>query len=188
MKFSKIRERGSQWCKVEIELRNRNGKGLELSICGATGSVLSKREAKSEARAYWESFFEECPEEIKAMNERCGTRFRSPRSAATYVLQCDGPYHGLDVERIEGNTVYIGESFGQIRSEIAEFFPELAPLLVWHLNGMQAGCVHQRLQGRTYQTDPGHECAACGTKLGHAWYHWPLPGRVIEQIQAFKGE
>jgi hypothetical protein len=178
------RENGGRYCTAKIELRDRNGV-TELSITGEAGRVVTERKARSEALAYWVSFFEDDWNAIKEMNERCGTRFRSPRSAAKFVLDTDGDFHGLDVEISDGRA-YVGECFGHIREELAEWFPELVPLLPWHLNGTKAKCVHQALQGRTYQTDPGHVCPACGTKLGHAWYTWKLPARVLARVEALR--
>jgi hypothetical protein len=184
-KFSITRTRGGDFCKAEIELRDRNGTP-ELSICGVAGVVMSKREARKEALAYWVSFFEECPEEMVSMNQRCGRRFTSPNGAARFVLEEDGEFHGLDITAEGRDRVFLGQSFGQIREDLAEWFPELQSLFVWHLNGMKAGCVHQALQGRTFATDPGHECPSCGTVLGHAWYTWALPAGVLARVEALK--
>lgn len=41
---------------------------------------------------------------------------------------------------------------GQCVDQIAEFFPELAPAMPWHLNDLQAGCEHQRATWNT--TEP----------------------------------
>jgi hypothetical protein len=54
--------------------------------------------------------------------------------------------------RRDGND-YVIHSCGQIRKEIASFFPEVAPHLKFHLNGMNAACEHQEAAGwrvRTY--------------------------------------
>jgi len=184
-RFSLLRSRDGEWCKVTIELRTRNGV-QELSITGAAGVVMTERQARAEALEYWVSFFEECPEEIYSMNKRFGRQFRTARGAAKFVIDCDGEYHGLDVVEEEDGNVFVSHSCGQIRAELAEWFPEIGGLYRWHLNGMQAGCFHQALQGRTYKTDPGHECPACGTKLGHSWNAWPLPPRVLAKVEALR--
>jgi len=184
-RFSILRERDGEWCKATIELRNRNGVE-ELSITGAAGHVITEEQAEEQALEYWVSFFEECPEEIIGMNQRMGTDFGNAEDAAQFVLDTDGSTHGLDVEEWEDGKCYVGHSWGQITDELSEWFPELDSLLVWHLNGMKAGCVHQHLQGRTYKTDPGHECPSCGTVLGHAWYTWPLPSRVLARVEELR--
>ena len=83
-RFSILRTRGKEWCQATIEIRERNG-GPELSITGAAGYVLTERQARREAREYWESFFEDQPEEIYAMNQRFGRQFRTPRGAARFA-------------------------------------------------------------------------------------------------------
>lgn len=51
----------------------------------------------------------------------------------------------------------------------------------WHLNDLQAGCEHQRADGKTYQTHPDEPCPHCGYyKLGHAWLVEEVPGYVLE--------
>ena len=184
-RFSILRERGGEWCKATIELLNRNGV-LELSISGAAGLSMHEDEAREQAVAYWVSFFEEMPEEIISMNKRMGTDFGNAEDAAQFVLDTDGEFHGLDVEDTNGDIVLMGHSWGQITDDLAEWFPELRGLFRWHLNGMQAGCFHQALQGRTFKTDPGHECPACGTKLGNAWNVWPLPASVVARVEALR--
>lgn len=185
MKFSILRQRDGDFCRAEIELRERDG-GQELSICGTAGVIMTEDSAREQALEYWVSFFEEMPEEIIGMNQRMGTDFGNAEDAAQYVLDTDGEFHGLDVTDTDGDNVLISHSCGQITEELAEWFPELAGLFNWHLNGMKAGCVHQHLQGRTYKTDPGHECPACGTVLGAAWYQWKLPASVVARVEALR--
>lgn len=121
------------------------------------------------------------------MNRRCGTNFRSPKSAARYVLDTDGELHPLDVILKEGNDVYVSHSCGQIREEISEFFPEVTQFYRFHLNHMRAGCPHQDARGETHETHPGAECLECGWKLGHGWHKQPLPPEVIEWAKTGKG-
>lgn len=183
-RFSILRTRDGEWCQATIELRERNG-GQELSITGAAGVVVTEREARRQALEYWESYFHESPEEIYTMNKRFDRRFSSAHGAAKFVLQCDGEFHGLDVELEEDGRVWIGHSWGQIRDELSEWFPELDSLFRWHLNGMHAGCIHQHMKGQTFETHPGIICRniTCGVKLGSAWYHWPLPARVLAEVE-----
>jgi hypothetical protein len=187
-RFSILRTRNGEWCQATVEIRERNG-GPELSITGAAGYVLTERQARRQALEYWESYFDECPEEIIAMNKKFGRRFSSATGAAKFVLECDGEYHGLDIENEEDGKVWIGHSWGQIRDELSEWFPELDSLFRWHLNGMHAGCIHQHLKGMTYDTHPG---AACGSinctdvRLGSAWYHWGLPAKVVAKVEALR--
>lgn len=80
------------------------------------------------------------------------------------------------------------DSFGQIRSEIAELFPEVVPYFKWHLNDMHAECVHQEARGETWTTHPEAVCPDCGYKLGHAWTKRDLPADVITWAETFGEE
>jgi len=144
MKRSVTRTKGARFCTVEVSLSDEG----RLSITGSEGRIIRRTQAKKEALEYWRSFFEESPQEIFAMNQKCGTKFTSPTGAARYVLQVDGELHGLDVEGPEtGETVRVVESCGQIQDTLVEFFPEIRPLLPWHLNDLRAGCEHQERLG-----------------------------------------
>ena len=143
MKTERTKVKGSRWCQIKIELSEVG----RLSITGAEGRVMHPRSAKAEARRYWESFFEDMPEEIFNMNQKCGTRFTSAKGAARYVIQSDGDYHGLDVHEENPGRVLVTESCGQIVDTLKEWFPEFAELLPFHLNDMKAGCEHQEALG-----------------------------------------
>lgn len=175
MKATRTRIKGHQWCRLEVELHDGR-----LSICGSSGRVLTTARAKREALEYWLSFFDENPEELRSMNERCGTNYRSPRAAARYVLDTDGEFHGLDVDgKTADGRVLVTESAGQIVDELRAWFPEVAPYLKWHLNDMHAECEHQEARGETYATHPSAECPDCGYRLGSAWRERELPADVI---------
>lgn len=178
-----MRRKGNEYC--ELELRLNDGR---LSICGNAGYVCSERAAKREALEFWESFFEESPEELRAMNERLGRQFRTPRGAAKFVLECDGDYHGLDVVHEDDGEVYVCHSCGQIRDEIARFFPEAAAYFKWHLNDMRAECEHQEARGETWQTHPEAKCPDCGYVLGSKWLKRELPADVITWAETFGGD
>ena len=142
MKRSVTRTRGSRYCKVTITLE-----GERLSITGEEGRVITRPQAKKQAYEFWKSFFEDSPEEIFSMNKKCGTKFSSPASAARYVLKSDGELYGLDVTYEGADKVYCCESGGQISETIRSYFPEVVPLLPWHLNDMKAACEHQEKLG-----------------------------------------
>lgn len=142
MRKTLLREDGNRWCELDVRLENGR-----LSITGTEGAVLTPPRARQRALEFWESFFEDSPEELKAMNLRFDRRFRSPRGAARFVLHSDGEYHGLDVRREDEGKVYTAESCGQIRDELRRWFPEVEPYLSWHLNDMHAGCEHQEALG-----------------------------------------
>ena len=181
MKITQTRTKGRHWCRLEVSLENGR-----LSICGSAGHIQSKGSAKRDALAYWVSFFDENAGELMEMNKRCGTRFTSSRGAAKYVLDSDGDFHGLDVEHVNGDTVYISECGGQIVNELREWFPEVAPYLKYHLNDMHAECIHQEARGETYATHPGAECPDCGYKLGSAWQRRELPAEVIAWAESLQ--
>lgn len=147
MKRKFTRRRGDRWCSVEIEL-SEDGR---LSITGEEGHVVTRLQARKEAIAYWRSYFEDHPAEIILMNKRHNKRLTSATGAAKFVLETDDEFHGLDVVTDSGvahkNEVLVLESCGQIQETIREYFPEIAPLLPWHLNDMRADCEHQEALG-----------------------------------------
>lgn len=137
-----LRRKDGRWVEVEITLKN----GC-LSISGAEGPVITCEEGKEQALAYWTSFFEDEPDQLKDMEHRVRRFFDTPKAAAQFVLDTDGKFHGLDLHAIDGDELLITESCGQIVKKIREWFPELAPALSWHLNDMKAGCEHQEALG-----------------------------------------
>jgi hypothetical protein len=147
MKRKITRVDGEEFCTLEIELRDRNDKGLELAMTGVHGYIMSEEDAQEQALEYWASFFEKNPDERRAINERFGTEFMNPEDAAQFVLDSDGQYHGLNVVKEEDGQVFVGTSFGQIRNKLENFFPEATPYFKWHLNGMNTGCEHQEELG-----------------------------------------
>lgn len=54
----------------------------------------------------------------------------------------------------------------------------------WHLNGMNAGCSHQRLMGWTWTTHPSAICPICNYSLGHGWQFEELPADVLAWVQS----
>ena len=175
-----MRRQGNEFCELEIKLRDGR-----FTMTGTAGYIGTERAARREALSYWESYFEESPGEIQAMNQRFGRRFSSTRGAAKFVLECDGEFHGLDVVHQDDGEVYVCHSCGQIREEIARFFPEAKPYFAWHLNDMHAECEHQQARGETYQSHPGAVCPDCGYKLGSAWKKRELPAEVVEWAETF---
>jgi hypothetical protein len=136
MKRKITRTKDNRYCTVEIEIHDGR-----LSVCGEEGEIVTPIKARKLALQYWESFFEEEPEQIFLMNKKCGKKFTSAVSAAKFVIQSDGKYHGLDATEEDGK-VYLLQSCGQIRDSISDFFPEVVPLFDWHLNDMRPGCSH----------------------------------------------
>lgn len=170
-----LRKKNGHFCEVEIRL----DKG-RLSICGTEGRIERRAMAKKEALEYWRSYFEDNPEEIMSMNKRFNKRFTSSTGAAKFVLESDGDLHGIDVHAEDGNDILISESCGQICETITEWFPEVVPLMKWHLNDMHAECEHQEKRGETWNTHPDAKCPDCGYKLGSAWLKRDLPDEVIK--------
>jgi len=135
------RTKDNRYCTVEIKLTEGR-----LSVCGEEGRIETPLSAREQALESWQNYFEEDTNYIAEMNKRCGTNFCTAKEAAQYVIETDGDYHGLDATQI-GDKVYLVESCGQIVTEIAEWFPEVKPLLPWHLNDMKAACKHQEELG-----------------------------------------
>jgi len=135
------RTKGKRYCTVEIGLRD----GC-LYITGENGCIVTPVRARRLAIEYWQTYFEEDSNFIHEMNERCGTHFRSARSAAKYVTRQNGEYHGLDATEVDGQ-VFLMQSCGCIHESIAKWFPEVKKLIPWHLNQLRAGCEHQEKLG-----------------------------------------
>jgi hypothetical protein len=179
MKRTELRERNDgTWCELQVELQELPN-GLRLSICGSAGVIVKQREARKMALEHWESFFDDSPSERHAMNDKFCKNFRTSKSAARFVIQSDGEYHGLDVHREDGSKVYLLHSCGQITEELKEWFPEVEPYLKWHLNDMRSECEHQASRGETWGTRPSAKCPDCGYVLGSAWKRRGLPADVI---------
>lgn len=194
------RQRQGEFCQLHIRLQDGR-----LSLSGTAGQVLSARGAKREARAYWQSYFEDAPEQILDLNRRFGRRFTSAAGAARFVVETDGAYHGLDVVSEQDGRVLCAHSCGQIREQLAEWFPEAVPYFRWHLNDMHAECEHQEARGESYQTHPDAECfdEGCdrglvsdglgrlqrrGYKIGSAWTKRELPREVVRWAKTFGDE
>lgn len=143
MKRKRFKVKGTKWCEMEIELSE--DEKPRLSICGSYGSIIQSRSAKKLAREYWESFFADNRSELAEFALKYGKR--TPRSAASYVLEVDGDRHGLDVHKEVDGKCYLVECCGQIQEELIKFFPDCKPYLKWHLNDMNAGCEHQEALG-----------------------------------------
>lgn len=177
-KLFRVNEDRGTWCEVTIEIKRAPNTGKErLTITGDTGYFTSRTLAKKDALNYWEFYFEEVPEEMKRLGKRTAL------SAARFVLATDGELHGLDVHKDDGKRVYITTACGQIREEIAEFFPEVVGLFQWHLNDVRAGCEHQEARGETWQNAPSAVCPECGWKLGHGWNYRPLPDGIRDTVE-----
>lgn len=143
---TKLRERGDRWCQIKVELR-KTDKGLELSVTGGYGEIVSEASARKRALQNWESFFNDDKNAIHEMNRRCGFQCRTALGAAKKVIASDGKFHGLDVFCQDGDRVFLLEGCGCIHDELLDWFPEAKDLIPFHLNGMNAGCVHQRKLG-----------------------------------------
>lgn len=121
------------------------------------------------------------------MSDKFGRLFKTSKSAARFVIQVDGEFHGLDVHAIgKGGKVYLTQSCGQIRDILANWFPEVVPYFKWHLNNMRAECEHQEARGETYTTHPDARCPDCGYKLGSAWKARKLPDEVVKWVKEFE--
>jgi hypothetical protein len=71
---------------------------------------------------------------------------QSPQGIELSITGVSGPVPGQGSEpytTVDGKRRRAA-SFGQIREHLEHFFPECAPYFEWHLNGMNAGCEHQR--------------------------------------------
>jgi hypothetical protein len=181
-----------EFCRLEVELRDQ-GRGPELSICGTAGYVLTEKQAAQEAHEFWASYYDECSwsechaDEVDGIEQMTGRKFEDGDEFADHIAEVDGELAGLDVVAEEDGKVFVCHSCGQIREELARYFPEVHQFFRFHLNGMHAGCIHQDARGETYQNNPDAECLECGWKLGHGWDHRELPEAVIEWAKTGEG-
>ena len=206
MKREITRTKGDQFCTARIEIENGR-----LSVCGTAGRIVTRAAAKKEALQSWVDYFEDSPAERHAMNKKCNRTFKTAKSAARFVIVTDGEFHGLDVHGTsDEKTVRIVQSCGQIKEELVEFFPEIAPLLPWHLNDLKAGCEHQDVLGwghgidvtvepeskeaqnawgatvtvttqrKVYKDSIGAPCPTCGYCYGTAWTKRELPPEIVK--------
>lgn len=179
-----VRRKGREWCELEIKLNEGR-----LSVCGASGYVLTRGQAKREAHESWASYYEEVSdEERRELNRKLGCR--SPNGFARRVLESDGDLHGVDVHS-EGDDgrVLVMQSCGQIRDDLQKWFPEAAPLFDWHLNDMRPDCEHQEQAVRDGRAKyaVGEECEECGYQYGHEWRKRELPAEIIELARTVYG-
>jgi len=124
-----VKVEGKEWTEATIEFRN----GC-LSICGSYGEIVTPRHAKTLAIKYWQSFFEEQPEELQSMRERFPQfHGRRPLAGARFVVSVDGKYHGLDVHKEDEQGVWLLWGCGQCVDEMKNAFPQLVPILPWHM-------------------------------------------------------
>lgn len=120
-----------------------------------------------------------------------------------------------NVWMVSRRDIYAG---GQLRENVRDYLTKpligeekLARILEiwdrWHLNGLQAGCEHQRARGwgKTELTLPSSEkklsgwvyptehpegvlckpCPVCGYKYGSAWLREELPQEIIDEIKSW---
>lgn len=178
-----LRRDANEWCEIEIKLVDGR-----LSICGTAGYIVSRAQAKREARETWASYYDDADdEERRKLNERL--RCRSANGFARRVIECDGELYGVDVHADEGDHVLVTSCCGQIRDELLRWFPEAAPLLRWHLNDMRADCEHQEaaVAGGRAKYECGDACEVCGYRYGSAWLKRELPAEVIELAETVCG-
>jgi hypothetical protein len=190
IKLTERKHKNGRWCEIEIVLTAHQdatsdnvivardafeagefsridallGAPCGVSICGSEGHVLTPAATKRAALQTWVNYFEENPAEIITMGQRFNRQFRTARGAAKFVIESDGDYHGVDVHATEGKLVFVTESCGQIRETIAEWFPEFAGLLQYHLSDMRAGAPDQESALRDFEAPPypaNHYESAC---------------------------
>lgn len=169
---------GNRWCSVNLKLDNGR-----FSVSGSEGEVVTVEQAKTMALEYWEGFFDDDPEQLANMNKRFSKCFRSSKLAAKFVIDTDGEYHGLDVDREEDGKVYLVQSCGQIREAIAEFFPEVSCLFPYHLNDMKADCEHQQAS-KAHGLEHEKNCRICGYSYGSAWLKNDLSQDVVAYVES----
>lgn len=184
-----------KFCRLEMELTERDGK-QRLSICGSAGALRTKKELRSDYRELVTDYM---------MDERGEQSHRSKHERRSMIAADMRDFDPLNHDCIGTCTVgrkeyYLSvHSCGQIREELARWFPDFAALFPWHLNDMRAECIHQEARGETYQKDPHAECFDCpttevvdghgrqttrGYRIGSAWTYRQLPAHIIELAES----
>ena len=117
----------------------------------------------------------------------------------TALLRDNGTFVELAITaeiRQSGRCVGGGQSLDTVRAVVkrGHLAEGLTPALVfrlldvwtrWHLNGMRAGCEHQRALGWTYNEHPSEPCPTCEYKMGTAWLHEKLPDDIPAFLHQF---
>jgi len=170
-------EREDEWCEARISLTGSPG-AERLSITGTAGTIQDRDDAESHNLDFWRSFFEEDDERLADMVRRFGVS--SVEEATQRVVDVDGPLHGQDVFKEDSDRVYLVDSCGCIHDTLAEWFPEIAQYIKWHLNDMKSTCEHQEALGWTYDTHGGQSCPECGYQIGTSWLRRDLPTEVLK--------
>jgi len=108
---------------LELEIKNPKRKKDYFSISGNTARPITRMRAKKQTKEFWEDYLGN--DEIQEMNERMGTKFRSPKQAGKYVRDVDGELHGFDNSTMTDELRFKGKdwlfessSAGQIRDEL----------------------------------------------------------------------
>jgi hypothetical protein len=82
---------------------------------------------------------------------------------------------------LKGKTLW-ATGGGQCVEEIVRFFPEMQPIMKWHLNTMRPGCEHQRAEGwATRPIDPSKPLDAYGTHVPGGSTTWNMLVWVTRQ-------
>lgn len=144
------------------------GRAIQISVTGTEGYVCAPRYALAESKRYMESYLSDVGTDLAAFNADNGTNFRSEERAAMYLWRAERAsgtdYPGLDVHDVEYlgtrrakperpgtvgraigsiERVLVTSGCGCIHDTLREAFPELKPLIAWHLASMKAGAPDQ---------------------------------------------
>ena len=124
-----------------------------LAFTGMYGEVVSAEDAEEMALDYWARFLDDEPDELGRLIVRFPEiAMRAAQAdppaelsdtAAAFIVETDGKYHGLDVHLEDGDHVYLVTGCGQCHDMLREWFPELNGYFEYHLNDLSAGCEHQ---------------------------------------------
>lgn len=147
-----FRTDGDEWYGVQVEWD-----GKRLSITGSYGEYMAEDDARRNAYEGWVDYFDGDDEAFGAFVKRF-SGISTVEEAARYVLDSDGEFHGLDVDpSAPGRDGYvaIGTGYGCVHDTIRAHFPELAPLIAYHLNDMTPGTPAQMAElDNWYKANP----------------------------------
>jgi len=93
-----------------LEITYRDPEHNYFAMTGFTSTPVTLKEAKEEAYNTFLDYFSDL-ENIREMNERLGTKFRSAKAAVKYVLEVDGELHGFDNSLLTDEIEYEGKTY-----------------------------------------------------------------------------
>lgn len=189
------------------------GRAIQISVTGTEGYVCAPRYALAESKRYMESYLSDTGQDLAEFNAQNGTNFRSEDRANEYLWRTEREsgtdYPGLDVldveylgtRRAKGENGKVGRAIGSIErvlvtsscgyihDTLREAFPELKPLIAWHLASMKAGAPDQeRVARAVYRLAREQRRATLHDEVNEALAHQGLTESQCDEPILVNGE